>query len=93
MTSGHIPSRAREILDGVAHKHDIAVRHILGPERGRWAVMARQEAMWALRTEIGRTGGARWTLQRVAAFVGRRDHTTVIHGVRAHQARLTCLNR
>ena len=42
---------------------------------------ARQEAMYLMVAE------KRWSLPRIGMFFGR-DHTTILHGARAHEKRL-----
>ena len=54
-------------------------REITGSSRRRSVVEARHAAMLALR-EMG------LNLQDIGAFIGGRDHTTVIHGIK--QARI-----
>jgi chromosomal replication initiation ATPase DnaA len=42
----------------------------------------RQEAMWRMRQ------AGKWSLPQIGRFLGERDHTTVLSGIRAHQKRL-----
>lgn len=69
--------RSREI----AERHKVSLRQLLSPYRGRAVVKARQELMHTLVVEHG------WSLMRAGRAIGR-DHTTVLHGVRVHAARL-----
>jgi len=69
------------ILEDVARTHGISVKELKSPSRYRNIAWPRQEAMWRLKRET--------TLSLPA--IGRllnRDHTTVLHGVLAHQRRL-----
>lgn len=49
---------------------------------------ARQEVMWRLRAMTWDDGVARYSLPGIARGLGLLDHTSVIHGVRAHARRL-----
>lgn len=66
----------------VARRHGVTVAQLEGPSRLKRFVLARQEAMWEMHaTRL-------WSLPQIAWRLGGRDHTTVLHGVRRHQARL-----
>ena len=77
------PQRIREILAEVAYKHGLTVGEVVGPRRLRKHALARFEAAWRMRqpTDYG----------HVASFpqIGRwldRDHTSIMHMVRRHEA-------
>lgn len=70
------------ILDEVAAKHRVPPAAIRGPRRYHQFVLARQEAMYRCREEAGKS------FPQIAAFLGRKDHTTVLYGVRRHRERL-----
>jgi hypothetical protein len=78
-----IPDNApqwRRILFEVAMAHGIPVVLILGKQRQRPIMAARHELMFRMSRETGLT----------IADIGRRlkrDHTTVLSGIRAHQRR------
>lgn len=59
-----------------------SVAALTGPSRSAPLAKARQELMWLLRQQ------ERWSLPQIGRFLGGRDHTTIIHGVRQHQRRL-----
>lgn len=95
---GHIPigttltgRRGRTIsaiIADVAFMHDLSVGDIIGPSRARYVSLARQEAMWSAYQER-RTNGMRvYGLQSIGEALGGRDHTTVLHGIRQHEARM-----
>ena len=80
----HVPPRRatmREIAEQVARQHGLSLAHLVGPQRAQRYSRPRQEAMWRM-CEAGR-----WSLPRIGMFFDR-DHTTILHGRRAHQARL-----
>lgn len=72
---------AFQIIEEVAKSSGISVRELKSQSRTQRVAWARQEAMWRMRRE----------LHIPYPTIGRlfsRDHTTAIHGVRRHQARL-----
>lgn len=68
------------ILADVAIEHGIDVRVLKGVSRTKHVAHARQQAM----AEMRATG--LFSLPQIGAFLGR-DHSTVLHGVRAHAKR------
>lgn len=71
----------REIILAVAARHRLTLADVVGPRRFRKIAHARQEAMYELRQ------AGRWSFPQIARAVGRKDHSVVIHGCRAHEAR------
>lgn len=81
--SHHLDCRkAYQIVSEVSQRHAVPIRCIMGPERDRRAVRARQEAMWAIRNLE-----APWSYPAIGRFFGR-DHTTVMWSVKAHNERI-----
>lgn len=72
---------ADKVLDETCAKYSVSKDSILAQVRFPEIVAPRQEVMWRLRTELG------CSFPVIAKFLGR-DHTTIMHGVRAHQLRL-----
>jgi chromosomal replication initiation ATPase DnaA len=86
-------SFARAIINEVAALYGLSGGVLCAPSYGRPAdiAQARHHAMWALREERHprRPTEPRWSYPRIASmFWPTMDHTTVIHGVRAHAARI-----
>jgi chromosomal replication initiation ATPase DnaA len=77
----------RETLRVVAAKHKVLQSDILGPRRYREFVYARQELVWLLRQARDRTGKHRFSYPTIARWIGQ-DHTTLIHGYKAHEKRM-----
>lgn len=76
------PKTMREIIDDVCIKYDVRRTDVLSRRRTRNLVVPRQEAMWRCATE---------TIHSLPE-IGRlfdRDHTTVLHGIRRHEKRLS----
>lgn len=80
---GYVPPvpTMREILEGVASRTGYTVEQLKGPRRPQGLAHARQLAM----AEMYATG--RFSLPQIGRFLGNRHHTTILHGVRAHNAR------
>lgn len=70
-----------ELIRKVAESYKVSVEELCGPSAERRLSWPRQELM-ALLYETGR-----YSYPAIGRFLGGRDHTTVLHGVRAHRAR------
>lgn len=77
-----------EIAEFVAEKYGISVTTIRGRERPSFYGPARHEAMWLMRQRKWANGRHRWSYPQIGEFFDGRDHTSAIHGVRTHQARI-----
>lgn len=75
-------TRSRLILEEVAAKHGLQVKDITSPARTRPIVNARHEAAYRLRNEAG------LSFPQIGRLIGNRDHTSALHGVRMHSARI-----
>ena len=73
-----------EILAEVAARHCLPIAALTGRRMTRDVAWARQEAMWEMRTRTRHS-------TVVIGNLFNRDHTTVMHGVKAHEARITRL--
>lgn len=71
-----------EILADVAAASGVAVAVLRGPSQCLHISRPRQQFM----AEAHATG--RYSLPTIGRFLGGRDHTTILHGVRAYRARL-----
>lgn len=69
------------VIAAVADRHSLTVADLKSTSRVRGIAWPRQEAMWELR----QTG--LWSLPQIGYFLGGRDHTTVIFGIRRHEER------
>ena len=85
-----IMSRLTELAKIIAHRENIPAREILSVRRRAPSTRARHEIMWTIRNEFP---GA--SLPKIALIMGRAcgkphgfDHTSALHGIRKHQARL-----
>lgn len=72
----------RDLIEIVAHEHDVTVEALKGCGRRKLLSWARQDFMHRAR-EAG------FSSPRIGAFIGGRDHTTITHGVAQHARRLS----
>jgi len=70
----------RGIAIRVAAKHNLPMPEIFSKNRRHFVSQVRQEVMWECRAKG-------YSLGQIGRFLGR-DHTTIIHGIRAHEARM-----
>lgn len=66
----------RTILDIVCQFYNLPMKIIKGTRRDKSAVEPRQVLMYLLKRNTS------MTLEEIAAFIGGRDHTTVMHGIK-----------
>lgn len=71
-----------DIMRQVGDKHGVSVAELLSPARSRCPAWARQEVMYRARRETS------LSLPQIGQRLGNRDHSTVLHGVRAHEKRM-----
>ena len=76
------PHSGRKLASAVATKHGITLAELVSDRRSRHLARARQEAMWMLKRHT------KLSYPQIGRILGKRDHTTILHGVRRHEARL-----
>lgn len=74
----HLPM-GRRMIEAAAYIFDITPAQVIGESRADVHCRARYAIMVALRR-------AGWSYPRIAARLGKRDHTTALHGVRRGEA-------
>lgn len=77
----------REIAREVARRHCVPTSEIFGDRRFRAIVHARQEVAWRLYQLRDRNGYRRFSMPQIGRYL-RRDHTTILHAIRAHEQRV-----
>lgn len=83
---GFTPEVVRDTLRAAAAAHGVTVEDLRGAGREQRIAYARQDAMARLRGLD--VYGRRPSLAQVGRWLNR-DHSTVLHGIRAHEARET----
>lgn len=73
---------ARVIREHICKVYGVSVTALASNRRQRHLCAARQHLMWLLRQET------LWSLPQIGNFLGGRDHTTILYGVRQHQRRI-----
>ncbi|MFY0735641.1 helix-turn-helix domain-containing protein [Aurantimonas sp. NFXS3] len=68
----------RRILERVAKAYEVKPKEILGPSRDRKIALPRHAFFYWARRLTSKS------LPQIGRFCGDRDHTTVLHGVRAY---------
>ena len=76
----------RDIARDFEATRNVDLKVIMSRKQLHKIAVLRQELMWILR-EVKINGRPRYSYPQIAKFL-RRDHTTVIHGVRAHEQRI-----
>lgn len=69
----HLTSKT--IVEKTAQHFDVSMNDILSPKRDKDIVLARQFAMYLLRSEL------HMSFPKIALELGRKDHTTAIHSI------------
>jgi chromosomal replication initiator protein len=78
----------QSLLRETAADHGLTAPDLMADTRKRFIAHARQDFMWRARQIRTRTGEHRYSFPMIGRFLGGMDHTTVVHGVRAHSKRL-----
>lgn len=80
-----MPDRVRAVLQAVCDEGNFQLGDILSRDKRAHLCVARQDAYWRLRHMAW--GVSRPTFPMIAKWLGR-DHTTIIHGCKAHERRV-----
>ena len=74
--------RVDQVLDAVARRYGLTVADLKSHRRTRRHAWPRHEAMYEVRRATG------YSQPHIGRIFGGRDHTTVIHALRSHEARM-----
>lgn len=66
---------AKQILEKAADFYDVGIEELSGAKRDKEIVLPRQIAMYLMREEL------HLSYPKIASEVGKKDHTTIMHGV------------
>ena len=64
-------------MDAIGHYYDLKLTDLLSRRRHKSVAMPRQLGMWLARRYT------RYSLEEIGSYFGGRDHTTVMHAVKA----------
>jgi chromosomal replication initiation ATPase DnaA len=76
-----------DIAKAVSEEYRVSLDDLRGPCRQQYISRPRQAAMWRMWRVKREDGVRKFTLTQIAGYF-RRDHTTILHGIKAHQKRL-----
>lgn len=82
-----LPPVVCEVLKMAACRYEVAVADILGDSPGKTYSRPRQFVAWTLYEMRLPDGSRRFSLPQIGRYL-RRDHSTILHGWRAHQKRM-----
>lgn len=83
------PGGLRSLLEAVSRERNIPLHELTSATRAHPVAHARQDFMWRARQVRWPDGRPRYSLPFIARFLGMKDHTSILHGVRAHEGRLS----
>ena len=86
-TSAPLPQVVRDVLHDVAWTHGVSVDDILGDNRCRQFAHARQRVAFDLYAMQSPDGSRRFSMPQLGRYLNR-DHTTILHAIRAHEKRM-----
>lgn len=72
----------KQIAKEVCAQHRVSLQNVLSPRRDAPVCAARHEIFWRLKKETA------LSLPEIGRLMGKKDHTTVLHGIKRHEARL-----
>jgi chromosomal replication initiator protein len=71
----------QQIIDAITRFYDVKLTDLLSKRRHKSIALPRQVGMWLARKHT------RYSLEEIGGYFGGRDHTTVMHAIRAVNAR------
>ena len=77
-----------DVAKPIADAYGVTIADLKGSIRSRKFTIPRQHFMWMARRVTTESGAHRWSTPQIGRYLGGRDHTTVLHGISAHQARM-----
>jgi chromosomal replication initiation ATPase DnaA len=92
-TSGLPPARplfsdlVRREIENAANNHELTYEDVMLGHRYKHHAHARHEAIWRLR-QLFTIDGKRLSYPRIASLLGLANHTSALHGFRAHERRM-----
>jgi chromosomal replication initiation ATPase DnaA len=77
-----------ELAEDVCQEYGLTLEELRSPRRDRAIAWPRQDFMWRCRQVAFLSGAPRHSTTKIAEFLGLLDHTTILHGAKAHAARM-----
>jgi len=86
-----LPGPVHRVVQEIAERHGVSLYQLTDAnlnEGGRALCAIRQEAYYAVWQMRDASGKRRFGKPTIGSFFGGRHHTTIMHGIRAHERRL-----
>jgi chromosomal replication initiator protein len=80
-TGGSQHPTIQQIIDTITRYYDVKLTDLLSKRRHKSIALPRQVGMWLARQHT------RYSLEEIGGYFGGRDHTTVMHAIRAVNSR------
>jgi chromosomal replication initiator protein len=80
-TAGSQHPTIQQIIDTITRYYDVKLTDLLSKRRHKSIALPRQVGMWLARQHT------RYSLEEIGGYFGGRDHTTVMHAIRAVNSR------
>ena len=78
----------QQVMRDVSVTRGVSIVDIMGTSRIKHIAHARQEVAWRMRQAKDTNGKPRFSYPQIAEWMGGFDHTTILHAVKAHEARM-----
>ncbi len=76
-TGGSQHPSIQQIIEAITHFYDVKLTDLLSKRRQKSIALPRQVGMWLARKHT------RYSLEEIGGYFGGRDHTTVMHAIKA----------
>jgi chromosomal replication initiation ATPase DnaA len=78
----------QQVIRDVAVLRGVSIVDIMGSSRVKHIARARQEVAWRMRQAKDEHGKSRFSFPQIAHWMGGYDHSTIVHAVKSHEARM-----
>ena len=82
-----LPPLVCEVLKVASARYEVTIDDILGDSHARAFSYPRQFVAWSLYEMRLPDGSRRFSMPQIGRYL-RRDHTTILHAIRAHEQRV-----
>jgi len=80
--------RARQIINEESDRYGVTFDEVVSGRRFKDIVKAKHAAAWRMRQELTPQNPVAYSLPAIGSILGMKDHTSVIHAIKAHQKRM-----
>jgi len=79
---------ARQIIEQEAQRYGVPFDEVVSGRRFKRLTVPKHAAIYRIRKELTPRNPVAYSLPAIGRFFGMKDHTSVIHAIKAHQARM-----